>query len=141
MSATPLEPAATVVRHEERLTVSTQRLATERVRIERVIVTEQRTLTVDVRREELRLTREPLPEGSLIPAGTAAIKTEPLVMVLHEEQIEIVKTVVPVERATITTETVVEDQEVTATLGREVVDVLSLDPVPQLDDEFNVHGQ
>ncbi|MCJ1688574.1 YsnF/AvaK domain-containing protein [Rathayibacter sp. VKM Ac-2927] len=141
MSTTPLNPAVTVIRHEERLTVSTQRLATERVRIERVIVTEQRTVTVDVRREELRITREPLPEGSLIPAGASTIETEPLVMVLHEEQIAIVKTVVPVERVTVTTEPVVEDQEVTAALGQEVVDVLSSDPIAQLDDEFDTHGR
>lgn len=130
-----------MIRREERLTVSTQRLATERVRVERVVVTEQRTLTVNIRREELRLTREPLPEGSPIPVGAGTIETEPLVLVLHKEQIAVVKTVVPVERVTITTEMVVEDQEVTATLGGEVVDVLSTDPVAQLDDEFDAHGQ
>lgn len=141
MSTTSPEPAANVILHEERLAVTTQRYATERITIERVIVTEQRTITVDVRREELRLTREPLPEGGLIPADAGPITAEPLVMVLHEEQIAIVKTIVPVERVTISTETVIEDQQVSATLGREVVELLSTDPLAPLNEEFDARGR
>ncbi|MGL1437453.1 DUF2382 domain-containing protein, partial [Vibrio parahaemolyticus] len=33
----------------------------ETVRIEKVIVTDRRTITIDVRREELRITRTPIP--------------------------------------------------------------------------------
>ncbi|WKK71888.1 DUF2382 domain-containing protein [Rathayibacter oskolensis] len=49
-----------VIRSEERLEVTTVRTATERVRIRRVIVTEERTVTVSLRREELVIEREPL---------------------------------------------------------------------------------
>lgn len=50
----------TVVRSEERLDVTTVRTLTERLRVRKVIVTEERTITVTLRREEFVLEREPL---------------------------------------------------------------------------------
>ncbi|PZE94133.1 hypothetical protein DEI95_05740 [Curtobacterium sp. MCBD17_008] len=112
-----------VVRSEERLAVTTERHATERVRLERYIVTEQRTVTVDVSREEIRLTREPITGGTRLPAGAGDTVREPIVVVLHEEQLVVTKTVVPVERVTLTTHTVTQDVVVDETLRHEVVDV------------------
>lgn len=114
---------ATVVRHEERLLVGTEVHATERVRLERFIVTEQRTITVDVRREEVRLVREPLADGPALPADSTAPAREPVVVVLHEEQVVVSKRIVPVERVTLTVHTVTEDHPVDAVLRHEEVTV------------------
>ncbi|MCM6762353.1 YsnF/AvaK domain-containing protein [Rathayibacter sp. ZW T2_19] len=122
MSTSPETPPS-VVLHEERLEVSTRRFATERIRLERVVVTEQRTITVDVRREEIRLVREPLEGGEPLPAGGEHSPAEPIVVVLHEERIEIVRTIVPVERVTLRVASVAGELDVTEELRREVVDV------------------
>ncbi|KQO62687.1 YsnF/AvaK domain-containing protein [Curtobacterium sp. Leaf261] len=111
-----------VVRHEEQLRVSTDVVATERVRLERVVVTEQRTITVDVSHEEIRLTREPIVGGGPVPADAPAARG-PVVVVLHEERIALVRTVVPVERVTMTTRSVTEDVLVAEDLRYEDVDV------------------
>ncbi|MDY0913621.1 YsnF/AvaK domain-containing protein [Rathayibacter festucae] len=134
MSATPTEPTASepasaptaeVVLHEERLLVSTRRHATERVRVRRVVVTEQRTITVEVRREELRITREPIADGSPLPDAIAAAPQEPIVVILREERIALTRTVVPVERVTVRVASVAGARDVTASLRHEVADVES----------------
>ncbi|WP_267425263.1 MULTISPECIES: YsnF/AvaK domain-containing protein [unclassified Curtobacterium] len=114
---------ATVVLHEEHLLVGTEVHATERVRLERYVVTEQRTITVDVRREEVRLVREPLAEGPALPADRTPPTREPVVVVLHEEQVVVSKRIVPVERVTLTVHTVTEDRPVDAVLRHEEVTV------------------
>ena len=115
------DPEVTVVRHEEHLLVGTEVRATERVRLERYIVTEQRTITVDVRREEVRLVREPLGDGPALPADTPAPSREPIVVVLHQEQVVVSKRIVPVERVTLTVHSVSEDRQVDAALRHEAV--------------------
>lgn len=111
-----------LVRREERLLVSTEVHATERVRLERFIVTEQRTVTVDVRHEEVRLTREPLDSGGPLPSTRQPSSDRaPVVVVLREEQVVVSTTVVPVERVTLTVHTVTEDHLVDAVLGHEEV--------------------
>src|SRR4051812_30541068 len=107
-----------VIRHEEQLVVTTERRPRERVRLQRVIVTGQRTITVDVRREEIRVTREPL-TGDALPEGSPAHDEEPLVIVLHEEQVVLTTTIVPVERITVTTPNVTHDVLLTGTVKRE----------------------
>ena len=114
---------ATVVLHEEHLLVGTEVHATERVRLERYVVTEQRTITVDVRREEVRLIREPLVDGPALPADRPAPTREPIVVVLHQEQVVVSKRVVPVERVTLTVHTVTEHRPVDAVLRHEEVTV------------------
>lgn len=117
------DPEATVVLHEERLLVGTEVHATERVRLERYIVTEQRTITVDVRREEVRLTREPLVDGPALSVDSPVPTREPIVVVLRQEQVVVSKRIVPVERVTLTVHTVTEDRPVDAALRREEVTV------------------
>ncbi|TCL79366.1 MULTISPECIES: YsnF/AvaK domain-containing protein [unclassified Rathayibacter] len=133
MSTTPPEPAADVILREERLDVSTERYATERVTIERIIVTEQRTITVEVRHEEIRITREAVDEEPVFSADASA-HPDPLVVILHEEQINLTKAVVPVERVTVQIHTVAQHQHVTETLGHEVIDI---DRTPTPTDRFS----
>lgn len=89
------DAAADTVRHEEHLHVHVETVATETVRIEKVVVTEQRTLTIDVRREELRITRTPLTPGDSLLPPVAPRTPPPVVMILREEQPVITMKVVP----------------------------------------------
>jgi len=112
--------------HEQRLRVSTRVVPFERVRIERFIVTEQRTFTVDIRREELRIVREQISEadvGLAAPTILQAPPREDIVMILSEEQAVITKKIVPVERVRLHTHVLTELQDVAEELGREHIDV------------------
>jgi uncharacterized protein (TIGR02271 family) len=114
-----------VVRSEEQLHIHTVSVPVERVRVQKVIVTEERTITVTVRREELRLVREPVRPGEEPSAEVATFDSGDRVidMVLHEEQIVIGRQVVPVERVRVVVDRVVTQQSVTAELSHEEVDV------------------
>jgi len=114
-----------VVRHEERLRVRTVSQPVERIRFEKVLVTEERTITVTVSREELRLVREPVHPGAPGRGGEGAADDGPRVveMVLHEEQLTVERRVVPVERVRLIVDRVVTPQSVDATLAHEIVDV------------------
>lgn len=106
-------------------TVSTPR---SRLRIQKVIVTEERTITVHVRREELRVTEYPASETWADATGNAS--TAPVIthdddfdLVLSEEQIEIHTRIVPVERVHVTRTPVVIPTQVTVTLRQEQTDI------------------
>ena len=85
-----------ITRSEEELRLTNAWRPVERVRVRKRIVTEQRVVTVELRREELVIEREPLEEVPAVPGGLPV--PEPLVLTLSEEQAVITKVVVPVER-------------------------------------------
>lgn len=118
---TPPNPQGTheVILSEEHLVVTTQRRATERVRLQRVIVTEQRTITVDVSHEEVRLVREPLDPDNELGIMPAVADREPVRMILHEERVSLVRSTVPAERVTLSIHDVTNAATVTETLRRE----------------------
>lgn len=100
-----------MVRSEERLRVRVQRVPYERVVIRRVVVTEEQTITVLLRREELRLERTPVtdPAGSLetdVPGASAPSDPHVLELVLHREVADVGVTTVPYERVSVVTEVV-----------------------------------
>lgn len=115
--------AVDVVRLEEQLRVSTVSVPKERVRFEKVIVTEEKTVTVTVRREELRIIRETIAEGADIDTTRGPVPTTELDMVLHEERIMTAIEVVPVERVRVRVTQVSEDLPVTDTVRKERVDL------------------
>ena len=119
---TPTDPAD-VVRHEQHLHVRTETVPVETVRIEKFIVTERRTFTADVRREELRITREHITGNTSVPTATPNNRALPIVIVLHEEQIEITTTVVPVEKITVNVAHLIGERHLNASVQREQVDV------------------
>lgn len=112
-----------LVRHEEHLHVSTETVPVEAVRIEKFIVTETRTFTADVRREELRITREPITGPNSRPPGSSNARTLPIVIVLREEQLTLTTTIVPVERITVNVAEVISEQRVSETIRHEHIDV------------------
>lgn len=116
----PAGGAVEVIRHAEQLHATTRSVPVERVRLRKVIVTEERTITVQVRREELRLEHE-----TLDPATATATTVGPsdLELILHEEQITITRTIVPIERVRLTRTQVTGTRDITETLRHETVDI------------------
>jgi len=126
------DAAAEVIRHEEQLSVGTRAEATERVRVRKHVVTEEVTLTVQLRREELVIDRAPIAEGA---PGLSAPSEFPLAedggeveFVLHAEEPVVTKKIVAVERVRLNRETTTEDRHVTDTVRKERVDVEQLPP-------------
>lgn len=125
------EGSVDLVRFEEYLHVSTVSVPRERLRLQKVIVTEERTITVAVRREELRITREPLVENEDDGLRDNAAGTPDLDIVLHEEEILITTEVVPVERVRVRVSTVVGDLQVTDDVEKERVEVTTTSQEPR----------
>ncbi len=107
---------------QERLHVETERVPRSRVRLQKVVVTEQRTLTVPVRREEYRLIREPITDAEPVAGG--AIGADEQEVVLYEERVVVTTEVVPVERIRLVKEEVVETREISGQVRRERIDLV-----------------
>lgn len=119
-----------VVRSEEELRTGVRRRAYERVVLRTKVVTEEVTVTVTVpiRRQVLEIQQIPLHDEG--PAGAAAPDPGPDVVevVLHEERpvVDVVDVrVVPVERVRVVRESRRVAVPVSASLGREQVDVVT----------------
>ncbi len=115
------EPAVTV--HEEQLDVHNRQVFVERVRVRKVIVEEQVMVPVTVRREELRVEREPVAPGEDVQGTTTAAGAEPLELVLRREEPVVGTRIVPVERVRISTVPIGEERVVHETLRHEEVEV------------------
>jgi uncharacterized protein (TIGR02271 family) len=130
-----------MTRSEERLQVGTERVATTRARIVKYVVTEDVTITVPIRREEIRVEQVPidavddgLAGESLLPPGEAA--TAPIPgsglpdeIVLHTERPVVTIEVVPVERVRLRTEVVQGTETITDQVQREQI-VVDQDALP-----------
>jgi len=99
------------------------------LRLRKYIVTEERTITVQLRREEFRIEEVPATDpGVPAPAGREGADTylsgedHEATMVLYAERPLISTEVVPVERIHLSKYVVTDDQVVAATLGHEVVE-------------------
>ncbi|MER7525171.1 YsnF/AvaK domain-containing protein [Microbacterium oxydans] len=116
--------AAVVVRREEILHVATETIALETVRIEKYIVTERRTFTADVRREELRVTRTPVTDPAELRPPVNTDPDRSITMVLHEEQLTITMKAIPVETVTVRVSTVNDEHRIEDILRREEIDIV-----------------
>jgi uncharacterized protein (TIGR02271 family) len=117
---------------EERLRVEMERVPRSRVRLRKVVVTEQRTLTVPVRREEYRLVREPITGG--LPVAGRVIAPDEQELVLYEERVVVTTEVVPVERIRLVKEEVVGTRQVSGEVRRERIELVDVDDEPEDDD-------
>jgi uncharacterized protein (TIGR02271 family) len=114
-----------MVRSEERLRAGTETVESGRVRLHKHVVTEEQQITVPVSHEEVRVTREPIAEGT-DRDGTdrdGRIAEEDREVVLHEERPVVAKETVAVERVGLETSTVREEQQVSDTVRKEQIDV------------------
>lgn len=118
--------AVETIRSEEQLRVGMERRAVEVVRLRKRIVTEQRTVTVQVRREELVVERVPLPDTGDRITDQAAAGPEPYVLTLSQEEPVVELRTVPVERVRVTVVRVeTEQRPVTAELRAEQIEVVT----------------
>ena len=113
-----------MTRSEEELHVGTTQQETGRTRLRKYVVEDEVTQTVPVKREEVRVEREPITDAN---AGAAtdgpAISEEEHEVVLHEEEVVTEKRAVPKERIRVDKETVTDEQQVSETLRKEEVEV------------------
>ena len=119
-----------MTRSEEQMEVTTRSRVAGRVRLRKVIVTEDVTVTVTVRREEARL--EPVeldsePGGSEPALAAAELDTsgQPLFEVTLYEEIPVVATrVVPRERVRLVKSVVADEREVIEQLRSEQIELI-----------------
>lgn len=110
------------IRSEEELQVRPVSREATRVRLEKYVVTEQVTQTVPVRREEVRVVREPVGDAPADSQTTSrSEEAQGPSVVLHEEQPVIDKRIVPKERVRLAKETVTEQREVSDQVRKEQV--------------------
>jgi uncharacterized protein (TIGR02271 family) len=111
----PGRPGPEVTLHEDRVHIEHRTRPRERVRVHKHVVTEYVTLSVPVRREELRIERIPLdaPPDPTAEADLTLMEDEPVV------ETEIVAR----ERVRLSTDFITEEREVSATVRQERAEV------------------
>jgi uncharacterized protein (TIGR02271 family) len=113
-----------MTRSEEELRVGTTERESGRVRLRKYVVEDEVTKTVPVRREEVRIEREPITDANVDNALEGpAISEEEHEVVLHEEDVVVDKRAVPKERIRLEKDSVVEEETVSETLRKEQIDV------------------
>ncbi len=113
-----------VVRSEEELRTGVRRTARERVVVRTRVVTEDVTMTFQVRKHVIDIEQEPLDEAIAAAEGlTLERGPESLEVVLWEERPTVTMELVPVERIRITREVERRTEEVQARLAREQVEI------------------
>ncbi len=120
---TPLRDGddASMTRSEETLDVDVQKRETGRARLAKHVVTEQQQVTVPVTREEVRVVREPITDADASAAGTELTDDEASVTLTEEVPVVTTESR-PVERVSLDTETVTEEETVRGEVRKEVID-------------------
>jgi uncharacterized protein (TIGR02271 family) len=113
-----------MTRSEEELRVGSERRELGHARLRKYVETERVTETVPTRREQVRVEREPVTEGSVDAAADGpVISEEEHEVTLTEERPVVEKTAVPKERIRLDTETVTDEETVSEDVRRERVAV------------------
>jgi uncharacterized protein (TIGR02271 family) len=125
--AEPTEPVSetdeAMTRSEEELAVGTRTRERGRVRLRKYVVTEQVTQTVPVRREEIRVEREPITEGNVDEAMSGPeISEAEHEVVLHEEEPVVEKRAVPKERVRLAKEETTDEEQVSEEIRKERIE-------------------
>jgi len=109
---------------EEELRVGTTEREAGRVRLKKYVVEDEVTQTVPVRREEIRVEREPITDANRDAAlDGPAISEEEHEVVLHEEEVVADKRAVPKERIRLEKDVETSEETVSETVRSERVDV------------------
>jgi uncharacterized protein (TIGR02271 family) len=113
-----------MTRSEEELHVGTASRERGRVRLRKYVVTEEVQQTVPVRREEVRVEREPITDANIDRATDGpAISEGEHEVVLHEEEVVTEKRAVPKERVRLDKDVITEEQQVSDEVRKEQIDV------------------
>jgi uncharacterized protein (TIGR02271 family) len=112
-----------MTRSEESLQVGKTQQETGRVRLRKYVTTEQETHTVPVRKEKAVLESEPITDANVGEATSGPdLSDEEHEVVLNEERVTVDKTVTPVERVRLGTETVTDQETVTEDVRKEHIE-------------------
>ena len=112
-----------MTRSEEELRVGTAERESGRARLRKYVVTEEVQQTVPVRREEVRVEREPITDGNVDQAVDGPeISEEEHEVVLHEEEPVVEKRTVPKERVRMEKDSRTDDVEVSEEVRKERID-------------------
>jgi uncharacterized protein (TIGR02271 family) len=112
-----------MTRSEEELRVGKMDQERGRARLRKYVVTEQVQQTVPVRREEVRVEREPITEANIDDATAGPdISEEEHEVVLHEEQPVVEKRTVPKERVRMDKESVTDEAQVSEEVRKEQIE-------------------
>lgn len=112
-----------VIRSVEQLQVRTVRRPATRVRFRKQIVTESKTITVQVSREELVVEHEAITEVDDAAAAGPSNQTSDLEIVLYAQRPVVTMETVAVERIRVSTKTITEDRTITELVGKEQVEL------------------
>jgi uncharacterized protein (TIGR02271 family) len=112
-----------MTRSEEELRVGTAKRERGRARLRKYVVTEHVEQTVPVRREEVRVEREPITDANVDQAlAGPEISEEEHEVVLHEEEPVVEKRVVPKERVRMEKEAVTGEAQISEEVRKERID-------------------
>jgi uncharacterized protein (TIGR02271 family) len=112
-----------MTRSEEELRVGTAERERGRVRLRKYVVTEEVQQTVPVRREEVRVEREPITDANVDRALEGPeISEEEHEVVLHEEEPVVEKRTVPKERVRMQKESVTGEAQVSEQVRKEQIE-------------------
>jgi uncharacterized protein (TIGR02271 family) len=113
-----------MTRSEEELRVGTTERERGRVRLRKYVTSEQVQQTVPVRRERVRVEREPITDANLDAATSGPeLSEEEHEVVLREEEPVVEKRVVPRERVRLDKDTVTGEERVAEPVRKEQIDV------------------
>jgi len=113
-----------ITRSEEELRVGTTEREAGRVRLKKYVVEDEVTETVPVRREQVRVEREPITDANRDDAlDGPAISEEEHEVVLHEEEVVAEKRAVPKERVRLEKDVETDEETVSETVRSERIDV------------------
>jgi uncharacterized protein (TIGR02271 family) len=113
-----------MTRSEEELKVGKTERESGRVRLRKYVVTDEVTRTVPVKREEIRVEREPITDANVDDALEGpAISEEEHEVVLREEEVVAEKRVVPKERVRLDKDVEVDERTVSEDVQREEIEI------------------
>jgi uncharacterized protein (TIGR02271 family) len=113
-----------MTRSEEELSVGTTQREAGRARLRKYVVTDEVTETVPVRREEVRIEREPITDANVGDAMDGPeLSEEEHEVVLNQEEVVAEKRVVPKERVRLDKDVEVEERTVSEDVRREEIEV------------------
>ena len=112
-----------MTRSEEELRVGTADRERGRARLRKYVVTEEVQQTVPVRREEVRVEREPVTDANVDQAlDGSEISEEEHEVVLHEEEPVVEKRTVPKERVRMEKDAVTDEAEISEEVRKERIE-------------------
>ena len=107
-----------LIRSEEQLNVSKDRVESGQVRLRKYVVNETETVEVPVEREEVRVVREPITDADRANYDSNIGEQEASVT-LHEDRVNVSKESVPVEKVSLQKDTVQDTEHVSEEVRKE----------------------